>query len=105
MRVLLVEDEGRIADFIRKGLSEYGYAVDSAGDGEEALDWLDAAEFDIIILDVMLPLRDGVEVCRELRIARPVIDLSGLPAGEAAGAIAALPESCARSRGSWIWSP
>jgi len=37
MRVLLVEDEARIADFIRKGLSEYGYAVDSAGDGEEAL--------------------------------------------------------------------
>jgi len=85
MRVLLVEDEARIADFIRKGLSEYGYAVDSAGDGEEALDWLDAAEFDIIILDVMLPLRDGVDVCRELRargVQTPVIMLTARDAIE-----------------------
>ena len=59
MRVLLVEDEARIADFIRKGLTEHGYAVDVACDGEEALDWPAVADFDIIILDVMLPLRDG----------------------------------------------
>jgi len=85
MRVLLVEDEVKIADFIRKGLSECGYAVDAATDGEEALDWLRAAEFDIIILDVMLPIRDGIEVCRALRgrgVQTPVIMLTARDAIE-----------------------
>jgi len=67
MRVLVVEDERRIADFICKGLSEQGYAVDIACDGDEALHWTDVAEFDVIVLDVMLPVRDGIEVCRTLR--------------------------------------
>ena len=67
MRVLVVEDERRIADFISKGLSEQGYGVDIAYDGEEALHWADVAEFDVIVLDVMLPVRDGIEVCRTLR--------------------------------------
>ena len=67
MRVLVVEDERRIADFICKGLSEQGYAVDIACDGDEALHWVDVAEFDVIVLDVMLPVRDGIEVCRTLR--------------------------------------
>jgi len=67
MRILLVEDERQIADFIVRGLAENGYSVDVAHDGEEALHWPDVAEFDIIILDVMLPSVDGVEVCRTLR--------------------------------------
>lgn len=67
MRVLVVEDERKIADFIRKGLSEQGYAVDVAYDGDEAVDWPTVAEFDVIILDVMLPVRDGIEVCSVLR--------------------------------------
>jgi heavy metal response regulator len=67
MRILVVEDEGKIADFIRKGLSEQGFAVDVAGDGDEALDWVDVANFDVIVLDIMLPVRDGIEVCRTLR--------------------------------------
>ena len=67
MRVLLVEDEHRIADFIYKGLSEHGYGVDVAYDGDEALHWAGVAEFDVIVLDVMLPVRDGIEVCRTLR--------------------------------------
>jgi heavy metal response regulator len=67
MRILLVEDEKRIADFIRKGLSEQGYAVDLAYDGDEALQWVSVAEFDALILDVMLPVRDGIEVCHTLR--------------------------------------
>ena len=67
MRLLLVEDEAQIADFIRQGLSEQGYAVDLASDGEEAIDWTEVAEFDVIILDVMLPGKDGIEVCRTLR--------------------------------------
>jgi len=67
MRVLVVEDERRIAGFISKGLGEQGYGVDIAYDGEEALHWTDVAEFDVIVLDVMLPVRDGIEVCRTLR--------------------------------------
>ena len=67
MRVLLVEDEAHIADFITRGLSEQGYAVDVARDGEEAIDWADVAVFDVVILDVMLPQRSGIEVCRILR--------------------------------------
>jgi heavy metal response regulator len=85
MRVLLVEDERRIADFIRKGLSECGYAVDVAHDGEEALDWVGVAQFDIVVLDVMLPVRDGIEVCRELRgrgVQTPVLMLTARDAIE-----------------------
>ena len=85
MRVLLVEDEARIADFVSKGLSEDGYAVDVAHDGEEALDWVDVAEFDVVILDVMLPVRDGIEVCRELRrrgVQTPVLMLTARDAIE-----------------------
>ena len=67
MRVLVVEDESRIADFVAQGLREQGYAVDVATTGDEALDWTDVACFDAIVLDVMLPQRDGIEVCRILR--------------------------------------
>ena len=79
MRLLLVEDEAQIADFIRQGLSEQGYAVDLASDGEEAIDWTDVADFDVIILDVMLPGKDGIEVCRTLRnggTATPILMLT-----------------------------
>ena len=67
MRVLLVEDEERIAGFICQGLAEEGHAVDVATDGEEAVDWPEVVDFDVIILDVMLPVRDGIDVCRTLR--------------------------------------
>ncbi len=67
MRILLVEDEEKIAAFIRKGLMEELYAVDIARDGEEGLDLALATEYDLIILDVRLPGRDGIAVCRELR--------------------------------------
>ena len=79
MRVLLVEDETRIADFISRGLSEQGYAVDVAPDGDEALQWADVADFDLIILDIMLPKRDGIEVCQTLRrrgVSTPLIMLT-----------------------------
>ena len=67
MRVLLVEDEARIAAFVRKGLQEEQYVVDVAEDGVAALDFIDATTYDLIILDVMLPRRDGFSVCKELR--------------------------------------
>ena len=67
MRVLLVEDEQGIAGFIRKGLTESGYAIDVAPDGQQGLAYALAAEYDLIILDVMLPLLDGLAVLRALR--------------------------------------
>ena len=85
MRVLLVEDEAQIAEFITRGLSEQGYAVDVARDGEEAISWTDVAVFDVIILDVMLPRRDGIEVCRALRksgMGTPVLMLTARDAVE-----------------------
>ena len=69
MRILLVEDETRVAGFIAKGLREQSYAVDVAGDGERALYFAAVNQYDLVILDVMLPLRNGHAVCRELRAA------------------------------------
>ena len=85
MRVLVVEDERRIADFLSRGLSEQGYAVDVAYDGDEALDWPTVAQFDVIILDVMLPARDGIQVCRILRergLKTPILMLTARDAVE-----------------------
>jgi heavy metal response regulator len=85
VRVLLVEDERKIADFIRRGLTEHGYAVDVAHDGEEALDWPAVADYDAIILDVMLPIRDGMDVCRTLRdrgVQTPILMLTARDAIE-----------------------
>jgi len=85
MRVLLVEDERQIADFVARGLTEHGYSVDVAYDGDEAVYWPDVAQFDIIILDVMLPVRDGVEVCRVLRakgVRSPILMLTARDAIE-----------------------
>ena len=67
MRVLIVEDEPRMANVIAKGLREQSYAVDIAADGEAALYQTSVNDYDAIILDVLLPVRDGFEVCRELR--------------------------------------
>jgi len=67
MRLLLVEDETRISTYLRKGLEEAGYAVDQAFTGREALEWTRSADFDLVILDVMLPEIDGLQVCREVR--------------------------------------
>jgi len=85
MRVLVVEDEERIAEFVRNGLTEHGYAVDVARDGGEALDWADIADFDVIVLDVMLPVRDGVDVCKTLRargLRTPILMLTARDAVE-----------------------
>ena len=67
MRVLLVEDEPRAAQLLSKGLREQSYAVDVAPNGEDALYRAAITEYDVIVLDVMLPGSDGFEVCRELR--------------------------------------
>src|SRR5258708_6750100 len=70
MRILVVEDEPKMAAFIKRGLEEEGAAVDVAADGEEGLFQAASGNYDLIILDITLPLLDGIEVCRRLRAAR-----------------------------------
>jgi DNA-binding response OmpR family regulator len=67
MHVLVVEDERKIATYVKRGLEEQGYAVDVATTGREALDWAETVTFDLIVLDILLPEMDGLTVCREIR--------------------------------------
>lgn len=79
MRTLVVEDSRRLAGIIKRGLLEEGYTVDIAYDGEEAQYMAETTPFDVIILDVMLPKKDGVTVCRELRekkVSTPILMLT-----------------------------
>jgi DNA-binding response OmpR family regulator len=79
MRLLLVEDDTDVARFIRKGLMEESYAVDLASDGEAALEMADINTYDAIILDLLIPPPDGMEVCRTLRAEKirvPVLMLT-----------------------------
>ena len=70
MRILLIEDDSRLANVIAKGLREHSYAVDEVHDGENGLYQASINDYDVIVLDVLLPVRDGYEVCRELRSRR-----------------------------------
>ncbi len=79
VRILLVEDEPRMAQVVAKGLREHSYAVDIAVDGNAALYQTSINDYDLILLDVLLPGPDGFEVCRELRArgdATPVLMLT-----------------------------
>lgn len=79
MRILLVEDEKRLSDVIKKGLLEHGFAIDQAYDGEEGQYLAETEEYDLIILDLMLPKVDGLTVCRNLRtknIKTPILILT-----------------------------
>lgn len=79
MRILVVEDEDRIAGFLKKGLEEESYAVDIAPDGIAALEWVAGAQYDLILLDVMLPGLTGFEVCqilRQRRVDSPILMLT-----------------------------
>ena len=67
MRILLVEDDKRLAKFIEKGLTEEQYSVDTVHDGLEAVLWATTYSYDLIILDIMLPGKDGITVCRDIR--------------------------------------
>ncbi len=81
MRVLVVEDQAKMADVLRRGLETARYAVDLAVDGEEALAKTLAADYDAVVLDILLPGTDGFEVCRQLRRAEiwtPVLILTAL---------------------------
>jgi two-component system copper resistance phosphate regulon response regulator CusR len=86
MRILLVEDEPSAARFIAKGLREATYAVDIASDGIAAAEQCQQNDYDAVILDVMLPEKDGLTVCREIRGAGldvPVLMLTARDAVEA----------------------
>jgi len=86
MRVLLVEDEPNAALVLAKGLREQSYAVDVAVDGEAALFQVDTIDYDAVVLDVMLPLKDGFAVCRAIRAsgcAVPILMVTARDAVEA----------------------
>ncbi|GAB4271894.1 heavy metal response regulator transcription factor [Deferrisoma sp.] len=79
MRILVVEDEAKVASFIRKGLEEERYAVDVAADGEEGLELAELNPYDLIVLDLMLPGLDGFRFIQKLRgqgIATPILVLT-----------------------------
>jgi len=79
MRILLVEDNHRLSDSLRATLVDDGYAVDVAYDGQEGEEMALFTSYDVLILDVMLPKRDGIEVCRSLRnqkVASPILMLT-----------------------------
>ncbi len=79
MRILIVEDEKRIADFIARGLKEEHYAVDIAYDGEQGLYLAEINPYDLMIFDIMLPKYEGVDMCRQLRskkINTPILMLT-----------------------------
>ncbi|HEV3245344.1 MAG TPA: response regulator transcription factor [Candidatus Paceibacterota bacterium] len=81
MKILLVEDEQKLAQALSKGLTHEGYAVDTVGDGKKALTriQLHRSDYDVIILDLMLPSMDGYEICKEIRasnVTTPVLVLT-----------------------------
>ena len=85
MRILLVEDEKNVAAFIKKGLEEETYAVDIAEEGPEGLLMATETDFDLIILDVMLPGMNGIELCKTLRtrgIIKPILMLTAVDSVE-----------------------
>jgi len=79
MRILLVEDEKGVAKFVKKGLEEEHYTVDHEVNGKEALNHIAANQYDLIILDIMLPGMNGIDICRNIRsggIQTPVMMLT-----------------------------
>ena len=67
MRLLIAEDEKDLNRILTKKLISDGYAVDSCFDGEEALDYIGSADYDAVILDIMMPKKDGIEVLKNMR--------------------------------------
>ena len=80
MRILLVEDELKVASFIRSALEEHSYAVDVSHDGEEAHNLAESTDYDLVILDIMLPRMDGFQVLRRLRARKPALPVLVLTA-------------------------
>ncbi len=70
MRILVIEDNHRLNGSLASSLTHEGYSVDSAYDGQEGQDLAEMTAYDLIILDILLPKKDGLEVCRDLRRRR-----------------------------------
>ena len=83
MKVLLVEDETRISDFVKKGLGEAGFDVTVSGNGDEGYELAMHQPFDVIVLDIMLPGRDGLSILRQLRERRKTVPVVLLTARSA----------------------
>jgi DNA-binding response OmpR family regulator len=83
MRILLVEDERSAARMIAKGLREHGHAVDVVGDGAAAVQHAGAATYDVVVLDLLLPTKSGLDVCRELRAKGDTVPVLMLTARDA----------------------
>jgi DNA-binding response OmpR family regulator len=85
MRILIVEDERRLCSIVKRGLLEEGYAVDAAHEGEEGEYMAESTPYDLVILDIMLPGKNGIEICRDLRskkINTPILMLTARDAVE-----------------------
>jgi len=80
MRILVVEDEKKVASFIKKGLQQEGYAADTVYDGQEAIQNATAFDYDLVILDLMLPTRSGLDVLREIRSKKTTLPVLVLTA-------------------------
>ncbi len=79
MKILIIEDDQKIINFLKKGLEEESYTVDYSLNGEEGIYLASVNEYDLILLDIMIPLKDGIEVCKTLRtsnIQTPIIMLT-----------------------------
>jgi DNA-binding response OmpR family regulator len=83
MRILLVEDEPTAARMIGKGLRENGHAVDVAGDGAAAIQHAARGSYDVVVLDLLLPIKNGLDVCRELRAGGNAVPILMLTARDA----------------------
>jgi two-component system, OmpR family, copper resistance phosphate regulon response regulator CusR len=80
MRILIVEDEKKVASFIKKGLQQEGYAADTVHDGADAVHNAALFDYDLVILDLMLPTKPGLEVMREIRSKKPKLPVLVLTA-------------------------
>ncbi len=79
MKILIIEDDEKIINFLKKGLEEESYSVDYSLNGDEGLYMASVNDYDLILLDIMLPIRNGIEVCQSLRasnISTPIIMLT-----------------------------
>ena len=83
MRILIIEDEGKLAAALKRGLENESYAVDLAADGEEGLGLAEVESYDLLLLDLMLPKLDGVDLCRRLRAQGRQIPILMLTARDA----------------------
>lgn len=83
MRILVVEDEKKVASFLEKGLREEGYSVDVAHDGVDGLSKANVYDYDLLLLDIMLPGRSGLEIVREVRSRESTVPILMLTARDA----------------------